>query len=49
MNFICNPCKDAADDRGTEINALEFKRIRHSECKGATWCDCQHRVGRPNK
>lgn len=47
--MICKECKHGADyksDKGGDI--LAVKRYWHNKCKGGTWCDCQHRVGRKN-
>ena len=46
MNFICQPCRTAADNPIT-VNKEEIKMKRpHDNCKGGTWCDCQHRTGK---
>lgn len=38
LSFICSDCKT------TEFEDAEDKRTSHANCKGGTWCDCQHRV-----
>jgi hypothetical protein len=49
VQFICDPCKTAANIRdGGSLAIIEIKKRGHSNCKGDTWCDCQHRVGRHN-
>lgn len=48
MNFICQPCKDGADINAPEQFKLMLRRQYHDKCKGGTWCDCQHRVGKKN-
>jgi hypothetical protein len=50
MNFICDPCKHAGElpEGSNVLFSLELKKANHSKCKGSTWCDCQHRVGRKN-
>jgi len=49
MNFICTPCKSAGEDNTLLQGAnLIIKRILHDKCKGGTWCDCQHRIGKKN-
>lgn len=45
MNFICNSCKQGADLQ----DDLQTKRKHHQECKGGTWCDCQHRIQKESK
>lgn len=45
MQFICKPCKSAADivmEKGSI--AVEIKKSRHKLCPGGTWCECQHRI-----
>lgn len=49
LSFICNPCKEAGTIIESNILLKKMaKENRHSQCKGDTWCDCQHRVGRKN-
>jgi hypothetical protein len=44
INFICKPCKTGADVVAADSPALKvIKADLHSHCRGATWCDCQHR------
>lgn len=38
IRFICTACKSASDGDYPPM---------HLECKGGTWCDCQHRVKAP--
>ena len=49
MNFICDPCKEAADipHNGT-VEARIYKSAMHQACVGKGRCDCQHRVRKPN-
>lgn len=50
--MICKPCARAADllaarKAGTIWGVdycADIARIGHSECPGATHCDCQHKV-----
>ena len=50
LTFICDPCKTGADLK--EVNLLpgetmyQRKTHWHNKCKGATHCDCQHRVSK---
>jgi hypothetical protein len=45
LGFICDPCRYTAD----KVVILKGKaQPGHKSCKGGTWCDCQHRVGRKN-
>ncbi len=48
MNFICTPCKKAADSPVSSISPLilDTRKSGHSACLGGTYCDCQHRVTR---
>lgn len=49
MNFICEPCKNAGDyPFGPPDVVILWKRAFHNKCKGITWCDCQHRIGKKN-
>lgn len=53
--MICEPCRAAGALNAESVNRLpgsETERIlraaatrEHSECKGGTWCDCQHFSG----
>lgn len=48
MNFICTPCKAAGViPRDKPLFAVEKKAL-HNQCRGGSWCDCQHRVGKKN-
>lgn len=38
--MICSTCREAADKK-----TLPAKVRWHAKCKGATHCDCQHKVG----
>jgi hypothetical protein len=42
--MICKPCREGGEcnSGGYYLLALEL----HGKCKGETWCDCQHDVGR---
>ncbi len=40
MNFICIPCRVAADGK----IPLGGPKRGHEQCRGGTWCDCQHRL-----
>jgi hypothetical protein len=52
--MICPSCSAGADDASTASKPGIHKPIaeilrsqavnRHAECKGGTWCDCQHRI-----
>lgn len=42
--MICEPCRNAGDISMETLGGTELKKLFHSECKGGTWCDCQHRV-----
>jgi hypothetical protein len=49
LSFICDPCKEAGNVK--EEHSLLRKMAKenlHMQCKGGTWCFCQHRVGRKN-
>lgn len=47
LDFICNPCKMAADIITNGSPAiLDMKKRGHQNCKGKGQCDCQHRVGK---
>jgi hypothetical protein len=45
---ICKACREAADIPNVAATAVIIKTQLHKHCKGGTWCDCQHRVGRKN-
>jgi hypothetical protein len=36
--MICEPCKAGGKFVGLPEHSAEL----HHECKGGTWCDCQH-------
>ncbi len=45
MNFICIPCRSAADAKPDGLLDLDsVKKAMHEQCQGGTHCDCQHRV-----
>lgn len=52
MNFVCSTCKDAgtipgtAHDAPSRAAAATLRRQLHAECRGGTWCDCQHKEGK---
>jgi hypothetical protein len=47
MQFICKPCKTAADITTHDRPEIEAqKAYAHIYCMGGTWCDCQHRKGK---
>lgn len=41
--MICDPCREAGylNGAGYLISAAKV----HEECKGGTWCCCQHKLG----
>jgi ribosomal protein RSM22 (predicted rRNA methylase) len=54
---ICEFCRGAgrlnqnlliveSDDREVYKSARRAAKGMHYQCKGGTWCDCQHHVGR---
>lgn len=45
--MICKKCIEGADVKN-HFGAFIQKKKLHSQCKGGTWCDCQHRIGRKN-
>jgi hypothetical protein len=50
--MICEPCREAGalnlarkDYPGSTSTWMEQQVILlHAECKGGTWCDCQHKT-----
>jgi hypothetical protein len=53
--MICPNCRAAADLHVTTVgNAAQMTQVAdeldrqtvrlHADCKGSTWCDCQHRT-----
>lgn len=44
--MICAPCKAAGALLPPEMSAPLFTVVRdlHADCKGGTWCDCQHKT-----
>jgi hypothetical protein len=45
--MICKACKEAGEANAG--NYFMFAAELHSQCKGDTWCCCQHVVGRSAK
>lgn len=44
IQMICIKCRTAADAKPDGLHPLNMvKRLLHEQCKGGTWCDCQHR------
>lgn len=50
MQLICKPCAAVADMAPSsmatpEVRELvnEYRKALAAQCKGGTWCDCQHR------
>jgi hypothetical protein len=40
--MICRPCQRAADY--AIVLGAEWATSKHRQCRGETWCDCQHRI-----
>lgn len=55
--MICDPCLEGGERNNRATDAVHESRDRllnqaamfHGRCKGGTWCDCQHVVGRTVK
>lgn len=53
--MICSPCRRAGqlNTEANELlalgspanNVIYLTRKTHKDCRGGTWCDCQHVVG----
>lgn len=51
--MICLSCRKAGDLLATTARAdprslavmWSTVQVLHDECKGGTWCDCQHKTG----
>lgn len=50
---ICDPCKLAgdkieylrlADDKHAHRMWIKVVRDHHAQCKGSSWCGCQHKI-----
>lgn len=54
--MICTECRNAGDangllNTGTAPDEMEYTLQQaadefHKRCKGGTWCDCQHKLGK---
>jgi hypothetical protein len=40
VNFICEPCRSA--EQHTGFGAFNLIKKAHGQCRGRSWCDCQH-------
>jgi hypothetical protein len=43
--MICEPCRVAADIKPSPMTA-GMKKDLHEQCRGGTWCCCQHKERR---
>lgn len=43
INFICEPCRDQADNPQHYSDPDYPHKEGHAACRGGTWCACQHR------
>ena len=42
--MICGPCRMAGAYNA--VNAVKDRAVElHAQCKGGTWCCCQHKLG----
>lgn len=54
--MICSDCREAgdlnwliySDTAPLQLTDLLIKGAvsRHTKCRGGTWCDCQHKLGK---
>ena len=43
--MICKGCRDAGNLNANSIEDKAYiSAVWHRNCKGGTWCDCQHKT-----